>query len=108
MQDDTPKRSGTFCVAKDRKVNGTLSLAGLDTSLDLSDSKPFYTERFSGTTITGDLDDRTKVSLIKFFVTSWSFESGSHSTVHKRRIAPHYVVIGEQHFFFEGRDVHEI
>ena len=108
MQDDTLRRSGAFCVAKDRKVSGTLSLAGVDTSLDLFDGEPFDIERFSGTAITGVLDDLTKVSLIRYFVTSWSLTAGSGGTVHKRRIAPHYVVIGEQHFSLEGCDVHEI
>ncbi len=102
-------RSGTFRVAPDREVDGTLSLAGLNTLLHLWDYNPFAINQLSGATITGVLDNLTKVSLIKCFVTGESCNHRSDgTTVYGRRVAPHYVVIGEQHFSFEGCDVHEI
>ena len=100
--------TGTFRVAKDRKVNGTLSLAGLDTSLCLWDDNPFDlfdVGQLLGTGITGVLDDSTKVSLIECRV---SGKYRNNWTSYSCKLFPHYVVIGDQWFSDEGRDVHEI
>ncbi len=90
--------TGTFTVAPDREVHGTLLLDGLKTSLHVWDSNPFSITPSSGKTITGILNDLTKVSLIECITpgapgTSWRQDVENHFY----DIPAYYVTFGDYH-----------
>ncbi len=100
-------RSGIFMISPDQKANGTLTLAGPNTSLYIWDDNSL--EISSGTTITGILDDLSKVSLIKCIITNQSSVRKQDGILYKCNLFPTYVIIGDRYFCDEeDHDIHEI
>lgn len=108
-QHDMLRQSGTFRVTQDREVSGVLSLDGLDASLYVWDTSRFDADQLSGVTITGVLNDSTKVSLLKCFVTNLG-HYGLPDTVHRYtcQLLPQYVVFGDRHFSDERREIQAV
>ncbi len=91
------QQSGIFVIAPDQEgVNGTLTLAGQNTSLYVwSEDLPDIS---SETSITGILDDRQKVSLIGCNIRSQGHAGRHDQVVRKTILSPHCVIFGDRHF----------
>ena len=108
-QHDMSRRSGTFRVAQDREVNGVLSLDSLNTSLYVWDTSRFDADQLSGTTIAGVLNDRTKVSLLKCWVTNEGYyELPGTTRTYTCQLLPQYVVFGDRHFSDECCEIQAV
>ena len=96
-QRDKSRHTGTFRVAPDREVHGNLSLDGPNTSLYLWDDNFFYIGTSTKKTITGILDNRTKVSLRDCLLSGPGSYGLQDNSSHYYNIFPHYVITGTQH-----------
>ena len=96
-QRDKSRYTGTFMVAPDREVHGNLSLDGPNTSLYLWDEKFFHIGPSVEKTITGILDNRTKVSLLECVISGPGYYGLQDNISHYYNIFPHYVITGDQH-----------
>ena len=93
--DHKSKFNGTFEVAHDKKVAGTLSLDGLQSSLHLWDEEDFEVN----SVVQGKLNDLRLVSLFDCII-RLSPRIGRKKDLgcmYHYHIFPHYVVIGEDH-----------
>ena len=99
---------GFFTVGPNREVVGDLSLADENSSLHLWDHSPFLIDLSSETAITGTLDDRRKVSLIRCILTGRSLPHSPDGASEHYNIFPHYVVVGNRHFSEQGGDISSI
>lgn len=100
------QQSGRFLISPDLEVNGTLTLAGRNTSLRLWSKENFDVS--SITTINGRLDDLRRVSLIGCQVVSrqsrWRYNRFTCSNV----VSPQCIVFGDHHFSAEDEVVLQI
>ena len=106
---DKSRHNGVFCIAPDRKVHGTLSLDGPNTSLYVSDESSVDIDAVAGGIITGTLDDRTKVSLINCVFsgsTTYGAKPGEISCC--ATYFPHYVIFGDQHLLSTDRKISSV
>ena len=103
---DTSRYTGIFSVAPNRKVNGNLLLDGPNTSLYLWDENFFYP--VEGKTITGILDNRTKVSLIHCLISGPGSYGRQDDTSDFCTIFPHYVVFGDQHISYTDKEISSV
>ena len=99
-------RPGVFEVSPNQEANGTLSLEGHDTRLYVWGDCPM--EMPSGGTISGTLDDLTKVSLIDCVVVGHSDISRQEDKRFTYNVLPRFIVMGDRHFSREDRLVEEV
>lgn len=99
-------RHGVFEVSPNQEANGTLSLAGHDTRLYVWHDCPIEIE--PGETISGTLDDLTKVSLIDCVVVERHDISRKEDKRFTRKVLPRFIVMGDRHFSREDRLVEEV
>ena len=97
------KHNGIFSITPDRKVHGILSLEGPNTSLYLWDENFFYP--LEEKTITGILDNRTKVSLINCLNSGPGSYSRQDDISHFCTIFAHYIVFGDQHISYTDKEI---
>ena len=105
LTDRSPK-FGIFSVSPDLKANGSLTLAGRETALYLWSESPL--EIPAGGTITGILDDLTKVSLLGCNITSEGHIGKGDQIRHKCFLSPRCIVLGSRYISHEENVVHEI
>ena len=101
-----PPRPGVFEVSPDQETHGTLSLAGHDTRLYLWDDRRI--DIGAGETITGTLDDLTKVSLIDCVVVDRQYIRKRDDRRFTCNVLPQYIVMGDRHFSGEEQLVQEV
>ena len=99
-------RHGTFSVPSNQQANGSLNLAGQGTQLQLWSDTPLSIP--SNTTITGILDDLTKVSLISCNVTTVAPVVKGAEIRFKYHVSPQCILFGSRHISDNERVVHEI
>lgn len=98
-------RPGLFEIAHDRKVSGTVTVAGRNTRLYVWDDSVL--EIMSGSTILGVLDDLTKISLIGCYTVDKRHIENQYGTRYMCDILPEYVILGE-HIERGDRSIEEI
>ena len=98
-------RPGLFEIAHDRRVSGTVTIAGRKTRLYVWDDSML--EITSGSTILGALDDLTKISLIGCYTVNTRHIRAQDGERHMCDILPEYVVLGE-HIERDDRSIEEI
>lgn len=103
---DRSAKFGIFSVSPDLKANGSLTLAGRETALYLWSESPL--EIPAGGTITGILDDLTKVSLLGCNITSEGHIGKGDQIRHKCFLSPRCIVLGSRYISHEENVVHEI
>ena len=99
-------RYGTFSLPSNRQVNGSLTLAGRETQLQLWTDTPL--NMFPNITITGGLDDLTKVSLIECNAEPVGHVIKGGQIRLKYRVSPQCVLFGNRHISDNESAVHEI
>ena len=105
ITDDSP-RHGVFSVPPDQKANGTLTLAGRNSQLQLWSDSPL--DISTNATITGVLDNLTKVSLIGCNVRSEGHIGKRHQIRYKYLVSPQCVLFGSRHISANEGVVREI
>ena len=100
------RQTGIFTISPGQKATGTLILAGLNTSLYVWSEDPL--DISSETTITGILDDLTKVSLIGCSIRSQGHVGKEGAVHYKCLLHPIYVIFGSRHFFGKESDIVQI
>lgn len=99
-------QSGVFAISPDQKANGTVTLAGRSTSLYVWSEVPL--DISSSRTITGILDDLTKVSLIGCRIRSQG-HTGKEGQIHyKCLFSPQCVIFGSRYFSSNENDVRQV
>jgi len=101
----TLPRPGLFEIAHDRKVSGTVTIAGRKTRLYVWDDSML--EIRSGSTIHGVLDDLTRISLIGCYTVNRRHVGTQEGERHMCDILPEYVILGE-HMTRDDRSIEEI
>ena len=99
-------QSGTFSITSDQKLNGILRLAGHSTSLYVWSEEPI--DISPDRTITGILDDLTRVSLIGCSIRSQGRVDKEGAVHFKCVLHPKYVIFGRRHFFGEDSDIVQV
>ena len=99
-------QSGTFSIASDQKISGILTLAGDSTSLYVWSEDPINIS--PDWTITGILDDLTRVSLIGCSIRSQGRVGKEGAVRYKCFLHPKYVIFGSRHFFDKDSDIVQI
>ena len=103
---DRSPKFGIFSVSPNLKANGSLTLAGRETALYLWSESPL--EIPTGGTITGILDDLTKVSLLGCNITNEGHIGKGDQIRHKCFLSPRCIVLGRRYISHEENVVHEI
>lgn len=100
MKENTGRfsRNGFFSISPECKLSGTLSLNGPDSVLHLWADHPFSAESPRVQTITGELDNQKKVSLIDCINIGGKRFFGVRDPWHHCKFFPHYVIVGNRHF----------
>ena len=88
-------RNGTFSVPSNQQANGSLTLAGRESQLQLWSDTPLSIS--PNTTITGVLDDLTKVSLIGCNVRTQDDVRKGVQRRFKYHVSPQCVLFGSRH-----------
>ena len=99
-------QSGIFFIPPDLRTNGSLTLSGAYPELVLWSDNPIAVT--SGSTITGVLNDLTKVSLIGCSVRSDGHVGKGDQIRHKYLLSPQCVGFGSQYISHDENVVHEI
>ena len=97
---------GKFCVPPDQQAHGALTLAGRKSQLQLWSESPF--DISTNTTITGVLDDLTKISLIGCNVRSGGYVGKGDQIRYRYLVSPQCVLFGSRHISDDEGVVHEI
>ena len=105
LTDRSPK-SGIFSVSPDLEANGTLTFPGRQTELYLWSESPL--EISAGSTITGILDDLTRVSLIGCNITSGGHIGKGDQIRYKCFLSSRCVVLGSRHISQNENVIREI
>ena len=105
ITEDSP-RHGTFTVPPNQQANGSLTLAGRETQLQLWSDSPLNISTSS--TITGVLDNLTRVSLIGCNVRSEGHVGKGAQVRHNYLVSPQCVLFGSRHISGNECVVHEI
>ena len=105
---DSTQMTGMFLFSGNRKLPGTLSLDGPNTTLHLWDESRFMTEDPHDETITGVLGDQKLVTLLGCITNNRSTKFGRGGTATHYLIFPHYVVIGDRLVSEDGADIENI
>ena len=103
--EDSP-RHGTFSVAPNRQANGSLTLAGRESQLQLWSDSPL--DISTNSTITGVLDNLTRVSLIGCNVRSEGHVGKGLQIRYNYLVSPQCVLFGSRHISGNESVVHEI
>ena len=98
-------RPGLFDISCDRRVSGTVTIAGRDTRLYVWDDSILEVE--SGSTIFGVLDDLTKISLVDCYVVDKRRVQKSAGERFMYNVLPQFVIVGE-HLSRNDRSIDEI
>lgn len=88
-------KSGVFSVSLDQEANGNLTLEGSNTRLSLWSDHPLTID--TTRTITGELEDLTKVSLIGCITTFDGHVGKGQRIRYKYTLAPRQVILGSSH-----------
>ena len=105
---DSTQMTGMFRFSGNRKLPGTLSLDGPNTTLHLWDESRFMTEEPHDETITGVLGDQKLVTLLGCIQNNRSTNVGRGGTASHYFIFPHYVVIGDRLVSEDSADIENI
>ena len=105
VTDDSPKY-GIFSVPPNQRANGSLTLAGRESQLYLWSDRPL--EISTGTTITGELDNLTKVSLIGCNIRSEGHVGKGNQIRYKYFVSPQCVLFGSRYISHNEDVVREI
>ncbi len=105
ITEDSP-RHGTFSVGPSQQANGSLTLAGRDSQLQLWSDSPL--DISTNSTITGVLDNLTRVSLIGCNVRSEGDVVKGAQLRHNYLVSPQCVLFGSRHILGNESVVHEI
>ena len=90
--------AGQFAIEPEKTVYGELTLAGRETSLYLQDKEPFRIDSSGNATITGVLNDFTKVTLVDCIATQQMGSSHrGNESYHFAEVFPNFVVYGDKH-----------
>ena len=103
---DQSQKTGRFSVSPDLSANGVLTIAGRKTELYLWSES--LLEISAGSTITGILDDLTRVSLIDCNMTSGGHIGKGDQIRYKCFLSPRCVVLGSRHILHDENVIHEI
>ena len=103
--EDSPQH-GTFSVPPDQQANGSLTLAGRESNLQLWSDCPL--DIYTDATITGVLDNLTKVSLIGCNVRNEGHVGKGAQIRYKYLISPQCILFGGRHTSKSDRVVREI
>ena len=104
-RDDAPQY-GIFSIPSGQRANGSLTLAGRETQLNLwSDSS---LEVSTNAAITGVLDDLTRVSLVRCNIRSEGHVGRGHQIRHNYLLSPQYVLFGSRYISDVESIVYEI
>ncbi|WP_193366910.1 HEPN domain-containing protein [Pelagibius marinus] len=105
LQENT-KHAGTFTVAPNIQLYGELTLAGPRTSLFVRSDDRFIIPPVKGTTVTGELYNLAKVTLVDCLIPPIPSSAGNHEKhYHYSNIFPHYVLVGQHHVDPHERDI---
>lgn len=105
ITEDSP-RHGTFSIPPSQQANGSLILASRETQLQLWSDSPLNIS--TNSTITGVLDNLTKVSLIGCHVRSEGHVGKGGQIRHDYLVSPQCVLFGSRHISGNESVVHEI
>ena len=103
---DDSLQYGIFSVSPDQRANGSLTLAGRESQLLLWSGSPL--EIPTDATITGVLDNLTKVSLIGCNIRSEGHVAKGDQIRHKYLVSPQCVLFGSRHISDNEDVVREI
>ena len=92
--DDATPKAGTFFVKPVGQVSGTLSIDGRNSVLYLWSYQDFDVDTGLNSTVSGTLDDRQPVSLIRPIHIGSERRHTKHGFSRSIRLFPHYVVVG--------------
>ena len=101
VTDDSPQY-GIFSVSPDQRANGTLTLAGRESQLLLWSDSPL--EIPTDATITGVLNNLTKVSLLRCNIRSEGHVAKGDQIRHKYLVSPQCVLFGSR-YISDNEDV---
>ena len=91
-------RNGTFRILPDKTFSGTLLLDGEKSILHVWSHERFSVDSSNIKTITGELDNNKKVSLIDCITVHESNSFGPVGVSQHYEFFPHYVIVGNEHF----------
>lgn len=95
---DRHRRNGTFRILPDKKFSGTLLLDGEKSILHVWSHERFSADTSNLRTITGELDNNKKVSLLDCITVHESNSFGPVGISQHYKFFPHYVIVGNEHF----------
>ena len=105
---DSTHMTGMFRVSGKRRLPGTLSLNGPDTTLHLWDEAGVLVNDAHDETITGVLGDQKLVTLLGCILNDRRTNVGRGGTAKHYYIFPHYVVIGDRLVSEDDADIANI
>ena len=105
LTEDSPQH-GTFSVPPDQQANGSLTLVGRESQLQLWSDSPL--DIYTDATITGVLDNLTRVSLIGCNVRSEGHVGKGAQIRYKYLVSPQCILFGNRHISNNGGIVREI
>ena len=105
---DNTRMTGMFQFSGKRRLPGTLSLNGPDTTLHLWDEAGVLVNDAHEETITGVLGDRKLVTLLGCILNDRSTNVGPGGTAKHYNIFPHHVVIGDRLVSENAADIENI
>ena len=105
VTDDSP-HYGNFSIPPGQRANGSLTLAGRETQLNLWSDSPLVVS--TDATITGVLDNLTKVSLMGCNIISEGHVGKGHQIRHKCLVSPQCILFGSRHVSHNEGVVREI
>ena len=105
LTEDSP-RHGIFSVPPDQQASGSLTLAGRESQLQLWSDSPL--DISTNTTITGVLDNLTKISLIRCNVRTEGHVGKGAQIRYKYLVSPQCVLFGSRYIFDDEDIVREI
>ena len=103
--EDAPQQ-GAFSVPPDQHTNGTLTLAGRETRLQLWSDSPL--DISTNVTITGELENLTRVSLLGCNVRNEGHIGKGHQIRYNYLLSPQCVLLGNRYISDDDDIVHEI
>ena len=100
--------TGMFQLSDQRRLPGTLSLDGENTTLHLWNETGVLGDELDDKTITGVLGDQKQVTLIDCILNSCKTSIGLGSTASHYYIFPNYVIVGDRLIFEDCADIENI
>ena len=99
-------RSGVFTVPPDLEAHGTLTLSGRDPVLHIWSKVPL--DIVPDSTINGELEDLTHVSLLRCTIRSESHTGRDQRALYRYDLSPQCVVVGRRHYSDRDTDIRQI